>query len=64
MKVITAAALVFALIVGVVWRQRSATSPDLDELRKDELYDRAKRAGVEGRSRMSKDELKAALAKS
>jgi len=25
------------LIAGLIWRQRAATSPGLDELRKDEL---------------------------
>jgi hemerythrin-like domain-containing protein len=35
--------------------------PDLIDLTRDELYDRAKAAGLEGRSDMSKDELVQAL---
>jgi hypothetical protein len=39
---------------------RSA-EPDLAQLTKDELYRRAKQAGIRGRSTMSKDELIRAL---
>jgi hypothetical protein len=36
-------------------------SPDLDDLTKDELYRRAQKADVAGRSEMTKDELVRAL---
>ena len=38
-----------------------ADRPELDELTKEELYERARAAGIPGRSDMSKDELIAAL---
>jgi hypothetical protein len=37
------------------------SEPPLDELTKDELYERAQAADIEGRSTMSKDELIRAL---
>ena len=42
-------------------RQKGRSDGDLDELTKDELEKRAKRAGVSGYSRMTKDELVEAL---
>lgn len=39
-----------------------ATSKSLDKLNKDELYERARKAGIPGRSQMDRDELIAALA--
>jgi iron-sulfur cluster repair protein YtfE (RIC family) len=42
-------------------RGRAAT--DLDEMTRDELYELAKDAGIEGRSKMKKAELKRALAR-
>jgi DNA end-binding protein Ku len=42
-------------------RQRGRSDGDLDELTKDELEKRAKRAGVSGYSKMTKDELVEAL---
>jgi hypothetical protein len=36
-------------------------SPDLDDLTKDELYRRAQKADIAGRSEMTKDELVRAL---
>jgi hemerythrin superfamily protein len=37
--------------------QSSAAEGSMDDLTKDELYEKARRAGVEGRSRMDKDDL-------
>lgn len=41
--------------------QRGGTSPQYEEWTKDELYERAKEIGIEGRSNMSKAELIDAL---
>ncbi|HEY8340283.1 MAG TPA: Ku protein, partial [Egibacteraceae bacterium] len=41
----------------------AAVGDDLSELSKEELYERASQAGIAGRSKMSKDELIAALTK-
>jgi hypothetical protein len=38
-----------------------APSPSYDEWSKEDLYERAKELGIEGRSGMSKDDLIAAL---
>jgi DNA end-binding protein Ku len=43
--------------------RRSRSDGDLDELSKDELVERAKKAGISGRTRMSKRELVRALEK-
>jgi hypothetical protein len=40
---------------------RGGKAGSYDDMTKDELYERAKKVGVEGRSDMSKDELKKAL---
>ncbi|ODU03405.1 MAG: Rho termination factor [Pseudonocardia sp. SCN 72-86] len=40
---------------------RGGKAGSYDDMTKDELYDRAKRIGIEGRSSMSKSELKEAL---
>jgi uncharacterized protein YjbJ (UPF0337 family) len=42
-------------------QRRVEHSPHLDELRKDELYKRAQKIGIEGRSQMTKPELVTAL---
>jgi hypothetical protein len=41
--------------------RRGGSSPSYDDWTKDDLYERAKEIGIEGRSRMSKDELIDAL---
>lgn len=41
--------------------RRGGKSPSYDEWTKDELYDRAKEIGIEGRSSMTKSELIKAL---
>tara|TARA_R110002020_G_scaffold22460_3_gene75932 strand:+ start:1465 stop:1740 length:276 start_codon:yes stop_codon:yes gene_type:complete len=41
--------------------QAGGKSPPYEEWTKDELYDRAREIGIEGRSQMSKDELIEAL---
>jgi hypothetical protein len=41
--------------------RRGGSSPPYEEWTKDELYDRAKEIGIEGRSDMTKDELIDAL---
>ncbi len=41
--------------------RRGGSSPPYEQWNKEELYDRAKEIGVEGRSEMSKDELIDAL---
>lgn len=41
--------------------ERGGSSPPYDEWTKSELYDRAKEIGIDGRSKMSKDELIDAL---
>ena len=51
------AALLFGPLRGLVER----FSRDLDELTKDELYRRAQKADIAGRSEMTKDELLVAL---
>jgi hemerythrin superfamily protein len=43
-------------------RDLGVLAVELDDATKEELLDRARDAGIEGRSNMSKDELKAALA--
>jgi hypothetical protein len=59
--------LVVAAVVAVgsaviVWfRRRQSKDGPLEDLTKDELYDRAKAADIPGRSDMSKDELIRAL---
>ncbi|MCE3550933.1 Rho termination factor N-terminal domain-containing protein [Pseudonocardia sp. RS11V-5] len=40
---------------------RGGKSGSYDDMTKDELYERAKKVGIEGRSNMSKDELVKAL---
>jgi hypothetical protein len=40
---------------------RGGASGSYDDMTKDELYERAKKVGIEGRSDMSKDELVKAL---
>jgi hemerythrin-like domain-containing protein len=42
-------------------RSRSKSSSGSDEATKEELYEKAKKKGIEGRSSMSKDELEKAL---
>lgn len=42
---------------------RGRATTDLDEMTRDELYEMAKDAGIEGRSKMKKADLKRALAK-
>ena len=39
-----------------------ATSNGLSELSRDQLYEEAKRLGIEGRSKMSKQQLRGAIA--
>lgn len=51
----TALAAFALLIVRRLWRSRSAKK--LDDLTKDELYERAREADVPGRSQMTKPEL-------
>lgn len=41
--------------------QRGGASPPYEDWKRDDLYDKAKQVGIEGRSRMSKKELIAAL---
>ena len=41
--------------------KRGGSSPSYDDWSKQELYDKAKQVGIEGRSNMSKDELIKAL---
>jgi len=41
--------------------ERGGTSPSYEEWTKDDLYERAKEIGIEGRSDMTKDELIDAL---
>lgn len=41
--------------------KRGGSSPSYDKWSKQELYDKAKQVGIEGRSKMSKDELIRAL---
>lgn len=41
--------------------KKGGSSPSYDEWTKQELYDRAKEIGIEGRSNMSKNELMDAL---
>lgn len=41
--------------------KRGGTSPSYEDWSKKDLYDRAKEVGVEGRSKMSRDELISAL---
>jgi len=48
---------------GKVSRNGGSANGDLDDLSKDELYDRAKAADIKGRADMSKEELVAALKK-
>jgi hypothetical protein len=45
---------------GALYRRRSRRAP-LDELTKDDLYERAQAADIPGRSGMTKDELVRAL---
>lgn len=47
--------------VGFVRRRFAPDPPDLSALTRDELYDRARRADVRGRSQMTKEELLSAL---
>jgi hypothetical protein len=54
---IVVGALLFRPLRGLVGR----LSRDLDELTKDELYRRAQKADIAGRSEMTKDELVVAL---
>jgi hypothetical protein len=58
------AGLTLGLILGARMRKgrrRRAPQTELEGLTRDELYARAKAAGVAGRGRMSKSELAAAL---
>lgn len=41
--------------------KRGGSSPSYDDWSKQELYDKAKQVGIEGRSNMSKDDLVKAL---
>jgi hypothetical protein len=41
--------------------KRGGKSPKYEEWRKDDLYDKARKVGIEGRSKMNKEELIAAL---
>lgn len=41
--------------------KRGGSSPKYEDWSKDDLYDKAKEVGIEGRSKMSKDELIKAL---
>jgi len=69
--VVLAAAGFVAAAVMVVLQRRGAGSPQplegiaseqpLDSMTRDELYDLAREQGIPGRSRMKKDELRAAL---
>jgi DNA end-binding protein Ku len=49
------------LLGGVARRLRFASGAPLEELTKEELYDRARQAGIPGRSSMTREELVAAL---
>ena len=49
--------------LGLKGRTTSKSSGGSDDATKDELYEKAKKAGIEGRSSMSKDELAEALGK-
>jgi hypothetical protein len=59
------AILAAALFRRRVWQLAAAVperfSPDLDDLTKDELYRRAQKADITGRSEMTKDQLVRAL---
>jgi hypothetical protein len=44
------------------WVPKGRPGPDVDQSTKQELYERARRLGVEGRSKMSKRELARAVA--
>ena len=55
------AVLLGVAITSLLWWRRASELPDLDELRKDELYERAREAGIQGRSQMTKAELRTAL---
>lgn len=48
-----------AVSAAVTWRRRQ--QPQLEDLTKDELYERARAADIPGRSEMNKDELIRAL---
>lgn len=41
--------------------KRGGSSPKYEDWSKDDLYDKAKQVGIDGRSKMSKDELIKAL---
>ena len=56
-----AAALLFQPLRRLVAALPELLSPDLDELTKDQLYRRAQKADIAGRSEMTKDELVLAL---
>lgn len=61
---IVAVIVVVALIAGIVLMivRRRQQVIQLDELSKEELYQRAQKAGIQGRSQMTKAELTEALA--
>ena len=54
-------AVVVVLVVGPLVRRENPGGEALEELSKRQLYERAQRAGIGGRSRMSKAELLEAL---
>jgi hypothetical protein len=56
-----AAALLVRPLRRLVAAVPKRVSPDLDDLTKDELYRRAQKADIAGRSEMTKDELVRAL---
>lgn len=63
--VVIAAFLARAGLLGGVARRLPFTAGEaLEELTKDELYERARQADIPGRSSMSKEELIAALGRS
>jgi hypothetical protein len=52
---------VVALVLAVLLLRRLRGGPSLDSASRDELYERAKKLNIRGRSKMSKQELQTAV---